>query len=373
MTHQIENMKQHKVIISGGGSGGHIFPAIAIAKSLLELDKNIDLLFVGASDKMEMEKVPAAGFKIIGLWISGFHRKNILRNLLFPLKLLYSIVKSFFIILKFQPNLVIGTGGFASGPILFVASLFKIPTLIQEQNSYAGITNKLLAKYVDKICVAYDDMHRFFPQNKIIKTGNPIRRNIIENTTSLEKAKNDFKIDNNNLTVLVVGGSLGARTINTSILNSLSLFKQEKLNLIWQTGQHFSAVAVNAVKEFEKDGISTFSFIKNIENAYKAADIIISRAGAIAISELCVIGKPVILIPSPNVAENHQFKNAQSLVNKNAALLVKDSQANDKLVLKIISLKNDIQLMKELSVNIKNMEAKEASSIIAAHAMSLIK
>ena len=373
MTLQIENMKQHKVIISGGGSGGHIFPAIAIAKSLLELDKNIDLLFVGASDKMEMEKVPVAGFKIIGLWISGFHRQNILRNLLFPLKLLYSIVKSFFIILKFQPNLVIGTGGFASGPILFVASLFKIPTLIQEQNSYAGITNKLLAKYVDVICVAYDDMHRFFPQNKIIKTGNPIRKNIIENTESLEKAKNDFKIDNNNLTVLVVGGSLGARTINTSILNSLSLFKKEKLNLIWQTGQHFSAVAVNAVKEFEKDGISTFSFIKNIENAYKAADIIISRAGAIAISELCVIGKPVILIPSPNVAENHQFKNAQSLVNKNAALLVKDSQANDKLVLKIISLKNDIQLMKELSVNIKNMEAKEASSIIATHAMSLIR
>ena len=179
-------MKQHKVIISGGGSGGHIFPAIAIAKSLLEIDKNIDFLFVGASDKMEMEKIPAAGFKIIGLWISGFHRKNVLRNLLFPLKLLFSIVKSFFIILKFRPDLVIGTGGFASGPILFVASLFKIPTLIQEQNSYAGITNKLLAKYVDKICVAYDDMERFFPQHKIIKTGNPIRKNIIENTTSLE-------------------------------------------------------------------------------------------------------------------------------------------------------------------------------------------
>ena len=373
MTHQTENMKQLKIIISGGGSGGHIFPAIAIAKSLQEIDKNIDFLFVGAKNKMEMEKVPDAGYKIKGLWISGFQRRLSLKNLLFPLKLIYSIFSSFIIIIRFKPDLVIGTGGFASGPILYVASKKNIPTLIQEQNSYAGITNKILSRHVNLICVAYEKMERFFPKEKIFITGNPIRKNIINNNYNIENAIKFFNLNSEKSTVLVIGGSLGARTINNSILHGLNIFKVNHLNLIWQTGKAFASKADDAIKKINTHGINTYSFIKDIDLAYQAADIIISRAGAIAISELFSIGKPVILVPSPNVAENHQFKNAQSLVNKNAALMVNDVNANDKLVETIINLYNDEQLKEVLSRNIKKMEVKESSSVIANHALDLLK
>ena len=373
MTHQIGDMKQLKIIISGGGSGGHIFPAVAIAKSLLEKNKNIEFLFVGAKDKMEMEKIPNEGFKIVGLWISGFHRGKIFKNLLFPIKLIFSLIKSFFLIKKFDPDLVIGTGGFASGPILYIASKFNIPTLIQEQNSYAGITNQILSKHVNSICVAYEKMDRFFPRNKIIITGNPVRKKIIEITSDNIDKSNLFNLNSENKTILIIGGSLGARTINETICSGLERFKQHNLNIIWQTGKTFSEKANELIATINTRGITTHTFIKKIEIAYGLADIIVSRAGAIAISELCVVGKPVILIPSPNVAENHQYKNAQSLVNKNAAILVKDSQANNKLVDEIIKLQNNPTLMKELSENIKKMEYKNAANVISDYALNLIK
>jgi UDP-N-acetylglucosamine--N-acetylmuramyl-(pentapeptide) pyrophosphoryl-undecaprenol N-acetylglucosamine transferase len=366
-------MKQLRIIISGGGSGGHIFPAIAIARSLLEKNENIKFLFVGAKNKMEMEKVPNEGFKIKGLWISGFQRRLTIKNVLFPLKLLFSLVSSVLIIKRFKPDLVIGTGGFASGPILYVASKSNIPTLIQEQNSYAGITNRILSKYVNLICVAYQNMDKFFPKEKICITGNPIRKSILEDNYSFDEAIKKFDLDPKKSTVLVIGGSLGARTINESILEGLNKIKNNDLNLIWQTGEAFSAKANKGINQINTQGISTFSFIKEIELAYKVADIIISRAGAIAISELCSVGKPVILVPSPNVAENHQYKNAQSLVNKNAALMVKDTDANDKLVETIIDLKNNNGIREDLSRNIKTMELKDASKVIADYALELLR
>ena len=373
MTHQIGDMKQLKIIISGGGSGGHIFPAVAIAKSLIEKNKNIEFLFVGAKDKMEMEKIPNEGFKIVGLWISGFHRGKILKNLLFPIKLFFSLIKSFFLIKKFDPDLVIGTGGFASGPILYIASKFNVPTLIQEQNSYAGLTNKILSKHVNSICVAYENMDRFFPRNKIIITGNPVRKKIIKIPSDHIDKSNLFNLNSENKTILIIGGSLGARTINETVGNGLEIFKQHNLNIIWQTGKSFSEKANELIAAINTRGITTHTFIKKIEIAYGLADIIVSRAGAIAISELFVVGKPVILIPSPNVAENHQYKNAQSLVNKNAAILVKDSKANNKLVDEIIKLQNNPILMKELSENIKKMEFKNAANVISDYALNLIK
>lgn len=373
MIQQIENMKQLKVIISGGGSGGHIFPALAIAKSLEQKVPNVELLFVGAINKMEMEKIPNAGYNIKGLWISGIQRRLTYLNLIFPFKLIHSLISSIIIINRFKPDLVIGTGGFASGPLLYIAAKNNLPTIIQEQNSYAGITNKLLSKYVKKVCVAYHKMDKFFPKDKIVFTGNPIRESIVNYQAIKDISIKMLNLNSNQSTVLVIGGSLGARTINVSILNGLDVFKSNKLNLIWQTGKEFSDKASFAVKKIKTKGITTYSFIKEIDLAYKAADIIISRAGAIAISELCSIGKPVILIPSPNVAENHQFKNAQSLVNKNAALLVNDADSNDKLVETIISLYKDDDLKEKLSINIKKMEVKNSASIISKHALDLLK
>lgn len=371
-TQQIEIMKKLKVLISGGGSGGHIFPALAIAKSLESKVSNIEFLFVGANNKMEMEKIPNAGYEIIGLWISGFHRRLTFSNLLFPVKLIYSLISSYFIINKFNPDLVIGTGGFASGPILYVAAKKKIPTLIQEQNSYAGITNRILSSYVNKVCVAYDDMQKFFPAEKIILTGNPIRDNIItSNLVDVSESK-EFEIDKNKLTVLVIGGSLGAKSINTAIKSKLHLFKENNLNLIWQTGESFGLMAQNAISELSVYGIKNHVFVKDMHIAYQLCDIIISRAGAIAISEICCIGKPTILVPSPNVAENHQYKNAQSLVNKKAALVVNDKDANDKLVESIINLYNNKVLQSTLRENIKKMEVKNSANTIANIALKLL-
>ena len=366
-------MKKLKVIVSGGGTGGHIFPAIAIAKSLENKVSDIELLFVGAKDRMEMQKVPEAGYKIEGLWISGFQRSFSRRNLMFPFKLISSVIKSMKIVRRFKPDLVIGTGGFASGPLLFAASRKGIPSVIQEQNSYPGITNKVLSKYVNKVCVAYDNMERFFPKDKIIFTGNPIRKAILNFKDKREEGKNLFGVNNGKITILVVGGSLGARTINESIKESISEFANNELNLIWQTGTSFGDVAKNIIEDINIDGISSHMFIREMDLAYAAADIIVSRAGAIAISELCFVGKPILLVPSPNVAEDHQTQNAQSLVNKNSALMVKDVDAKRKLVSELISLSRNKDLQGVLSSNIQKLSVDNAAVRIADLALNLIE
>ena len=371
--HQIESMKKFKVIISGGGTGGHIFPALAIAKAIEKKVDKVEFLFVGAEDRMEMEKIPAAGYKIVGLWISGLQRNLSKRNLLFPFKLVSSLLKARKIIKQFKPDLAIGTGGYASGPLLFAAANKGVPSLIQEQNSYPGITNKILAKYVQKICVAYDNMERFFGDEKLIITGNPIRDDILSFDTKVKAGKKLFNIDVSKPTVLVVGGSLGAYTINNAIASNLSDFKTANVNLIWQTGISFQDQAKELTRQVSVNGIQAHTFIKEMDLAYAIADVIVSRAGAIAISELCCVGKPIILIPSPNVSENHQYKNAQSLVNKNAALLVKDSDASRKLVYKVLELLKDTIKQKELSNNIKKLAVKNAADRIAEIALSLIK
>ena len=366
-------MKKLKVIISGGGTGGHIFPAIAIAKTIEQKVDNVEFLFVGAKDRMEMEKVPAAGYKIKGLWISGLQRNLSSRNLLFPFKVLHSIFKAKQIIKQFKPDIAIGTGGYASGPLLFAASRKGIPSLIQEQNSYPGITNKILSKYVQKVCVAYDNMERFFPKEKLILTGNPIRQDILGFQSKIQDGEQLFFIDKDKPTVLVVGGSLGAKSINNAIAEKLNLFKEKDVNLIWQTGISFQEKAQNKIKDINTKGINAFTFIKEMDLAYATADVIISRAGAIAISELCCVGKSVILVPSPNVSENHQYKNAQSLVNKNAALLVEDSQTSCKLVDSLLDLLENKGLQKELGSNIQKIAVKDAAIQIADIAIGLIK
>ncbi len=372
-TQKIEIMKKLKVIISGGGTGGHIFPAISVAKSLEKKVKFIELLFVGSKNRMEMQKIPEYGYSIKGLWISGFQRSFSLRNLLFPIKLISSLIKSRNIIRDFRPDLVIGTGGFASGPLLYIASKIGIPSVIQEQNSYPGITNRLLGRHVNKVCVAYDNMERFFDKKKLILSGNPIRESIINFKDKTYYGKKLFNVDNNKITVLVIGGSLGSKTINESISQNLNLFKKHNLNLIWQTGTSFVKESNEYTQNLNTEGISSHVFIKEMDLAYAAADIIISRAGAIAISELCFIGKPIILVPSPNVAEDHQTKNAQSLVNKNSALMVKDVNSKRKLVEVLISLSKNKKLQNELINNIKKLAVADAAEHIADISLGLLK
>lgn len=366
-------MRKLKVIISGGGTGGHIFPAIAIAKSLEEKQNNIKLLFVGAKNRMEMEKIPLEGYNIEGLWISGFQRRFTIKNILFPFKILASIWSAKRILSRFKPDIVIGTGGYASGPVLYVAAKRNIPCIIQEQNSYPGVTNRILSRYVQKVCVAYDNMQRFFPKEKIYLTGNPIRKKLLSLPKEKISSITKFNLKKNSKTVLVVGGSLGALSINSSINKNLHLFKKHDINLIWQTGVSFYAIAQASIKNLNKNGINAYSFIKEMELAYSAADFIISRAGAIAISELCCIGKPVILVPSPNVSENHQYKNAQSLVNKNAALMVEDVKASSKLVDELIHLINDHKMQRNLSQNIKKLAIKDAADRIADLALKMFR
>ena len=361
-----------KIIISGGGTGGHIYPAIAIAKAIKQKNCNADILFVGAKGKMEMEKVPAEGFKIIGLWISGFQRKITIKNLLFPLKLILSYIKAWQIIRSFKPDVIIGVGGYASGPLLRAGLQMKIPCLIQEQNSYPGITNKILSKKVNKICVAYEGMERYFPKDKIVLTGNPVRKNIVENKISKEQAAEYFGFSTEKTTILALGGSLGALTINESIANSIGYFFEKDLQLIWQTGKYY----YEDIKQrfiIKSDGIKIFSFINEMEYAYSMADIIISRAGAIAISELAIVGKPLILVPSPNVAEDHQTKNANSLVEKNAAIMIKDSEARQIMQTTIDELIKDKEKQKEMKENLKKLSIEDAAEKIADEAISLIK
>jgi UDP-N-acetylglucosamine--N-acetylmuramyl-(pentapeptide) pyrophosphoryl-undecaprenol N-acetylglucosamine transferase len=367
-------MKQNiKVIISGGGSGGHIFPAIAIAQSLEKEFPNIDILFIGAKDKMEMEKVPAAGYNIEGLWISGFQRSLSAKNLSFPFKLISSLAKAKKIIKKFKPDLVIGVGGFASGPTLYQASKMKIPCLIQEQNSFPGITNRLLAKRVDKICVAYENMDKFFPKDRIVLTGNPVRESVVDIEGKKDKALSHFELETDKQTVLVVGGSLGARTINESIQERIDVFADNDIQLIWQTGKNYYKTAIDDNFDIKYNGIKIHQFINRMDLAYAAADLVVSRAGAIAISELSLVKKPIILVPSPFVAEDHQTKNAMALVNNNAAILVKDKNLKKDLTNEILRIIADQDLQKELIDNITKLGMENSTKSIIEVAKSLIK
>ncbi len=367
-------MLQHKIkiIISGGGTGGHIFPAIAIANALKRKIENADILFVGAKGRMEMQKVPAAGYPVKGLWISGFSRSFSPQNLLFPIKLIHSIMSARGIISRFNPDVVIGVGGYASGPTLKVAASKNIPTLIQEQNSFPGITNRLLAKNVSRICVAYDNMERFFPAEKIIKTGNPVRREVVNITGKKAEALEYFGISHDAVNVLVIGGSQGALSINKSISNILHIFNDNKLNLLWQTGKGFYPVAEKAIETSDRNKIKAIEFIDRMDLAYAYADIVISRAGAIAISELCVVGKPSIFIPLPTAAEDHQMKNARALAEKQAALLIEDSQADTKLATVLTELVQDKDKQEKLSRNIKKLAIIDADERIAEEILKLI-
>lgn len=361
-----------KIIISGGGTGGHIFPAIAIANAIMEKYPQTEILFVGAEGKMEMEKVPAAGYKIIGLPIMGLQRKLTLENLKFPFKLLASMLKANKIIKEFKPDVVVGVGGYASGPLLKAATKRGVPALIQEQNSYPGITNKLLASKVQKICVAYQGMERFFPKEKIIITGNPVRQDIKNITEKRVGGLEHFGLQEDKKIVLVIGGSLGAKTINESIELGLEAFVQNNIQLLWQTGSGYAERAAKATAKFNENAIKTMPFISKMDYAYAVADVVISRAGASSISELCLVDKPAIFVPSPNVAEDHQTKNAMALVNENAAILVKDIDAKEKLVQETLLLIKDEAQQEKLRQNIAKMAFKDSASIIADEVVKLV-
>jgi UDP-N-acetylglucosamine--N-acetylmuramyl-(pentapeptide) pyrophosphoryl-undecaprenol N-acetylglucosamine transferase len=363
-------MKQSiNIIISGGGTGGHIYPAIAIANEIKLRYPEAKFLFVGAKDKMEMEKVPQAGYEIKGLWISGIQRKLTLKNLSFPFKLISSLIKAGRIIRRFKPDVAIGTGGFASGPTLMVASRKRIPTLIQEQNSYPGITNKLLSKKANKICVAYDNLERFFPKEKIIKTGNPVRQDLLSIHNKNNEANDFFELTKNKKTVLVLGGSLGARKINLLIEENIEFFKKQNIQVIWQCGKLY----YNDYKTYNKvEGVQVHQFLNRMDLAYAAADIIISRAGASSVSELCIVGKPTIFIPSPNVAEDHQTKNAKSIADKHGAILLKESEL-ETFPIVFETLVKDKGKQQSLSENIKELALPNATTHIVNEIEKLLQ
>lgn len=360
-----------KVIISGGGTGGHIYPAIAIANALKATDPSIEILFVGALGKMEMEKVPKAGYEIIGLPISGIKRELSLDNLSFPIKLTRSLLKARSIINSFKPDVAIGVGGFASGPLLMIASLMGIPTLIQEQNSYAGITNKLLAKRAKAICVAYPHMEAFFPKNKLKLTGNPVRSDILNVEHKRQRAYEHFGLQPNRKTLLVIGGSLGAKTINESIEAGLRLIIESGYQILWQTGKPYADKAKSAVDNLKTPYVKASDFIYEMDLAYASADVVVSRAGALSVSELCLVAKPAILVPFPFASEDHQTKNAMSLVEQNAALLVKDKDAKEELVQTALRLLQDTAKQRELSINIKKLAKPDAATDIAQAILQL--
>jgi len=362
-------VKQNRFLISGGGTGGHIYPAISIAEELSIKFENNKILFVGSSDRMEMQKVPEHGYDIIGLWISGINRKLHFSNLLVPLKVLLSIVKSYFIIKKFKPDFVVGTGGFASGPILYVASKLKIPTLIQEQNSYPGITNRILSKSVNYICVSYSKMDRYFPKSKLLFTGNPVRKNIYISTISKEASLDFFSLNKDKKTLLVLGGSLGALKINEFIKSNLNYFKNLGVQVLWQCGNYY----FQKYQALNSDIVKVKPFIKKMNYAYKAADYIVSRSGASVISELCIVGKPVIFIPSPNVAEDHQTKNAMSIVNLNSAEIVKEKDLNTKFNRVFEKIFKNEEYSLKLSNSIKKIERPNATVDIVNHIKKFLK
>jgi UDP-N-acetylglucosamine--N-acetylmuramyl-(pentapeptide) pyrophosphoryl-undecaprenol N-acetylglucosamine transferase len=361
-----------RVIISGGGTGGHIFPAVSIANALKRMNPETEILFVGAQGRMEMQRVPDAGYPIKGLPICGFDRKNMLKNI----KVLFKIWKSRRmarkIIKDFRPMVAVGVGGYASGPTLNMAEQMGIPTLLQEQNSYAGVTNKLLAKKAGKICVAYEGMERFFPADKIVMTGNPVRQNLLETTDTREEALATFSLSPEKKTLLIVGGSLGARTMNESVLSHLEEIKNSGLQVIWQTGKYYSKqIQETLAKTGKPDNLYVTDFISDMGVAYKAADLVISRAGAGSISEFCLLGKPVILVPSPNVAEDHQTKNALALVDKGAALYVKDIEAKEKLMALAMETVRKEDALRVLSDNIRKMAFENSADVIAQEVYKL--
>ena len=364
-----EKQKTYKIILSGGGTGGHIYPAIAIANSLKEAFPNAEFLFVGAKDRMEMEKVPQAGYDIKGLWISGIQRSLTLKNAMFPFKLISSLWNAREIVKSFKPDIAIGTGGFASGPLLYIAASKHIPCLIQEQNSYPGITNKLLAKKVQKICVAYDNLERFFPKDKIIKTGNPVRQDLLNIDSKTVEAKNFFNLKHGKYTLLVLGGSLGARNINSLIEKELDFLDMQNVQVIWQCGKlYYSQYKIyNNTKD-----IQVYPFLNNMDFAYAAADIIISRAGASSVSELCIVGKPVIFIPSPNVAEDHQTKNAMAIVEKDAAMIIKEGDLDVDFENKFSQLVQSPEKQKKLGTNIKKIALVNATKDIRDEVIKLL-
>ncbi|MDX1699490.1 MAG: undecaprenyldiphospho-muramoylpentapeptide beta-N-acetylglucosaminyltransferase [Melioribacteraceae bacterium] len=363
-------MSAYKIILSGGGTGGHIYPAIAIANELKSRHPKAELLFVGAKDRMEMDMVPKAGYNIIGLWISGIQRKLSIKNLMFPFKLISSLWKARKIIRNFNPDVSIGTGGFASGPLLKAATSLGVPSLIQEQNSYPGITNRLLSKRVDKICVAYDNLERFFPSEKLIKTGNPVRQDLLDIDKKNDEALRYFNLQKDKQTLLVIGGSLGARRINELVKNELDYFLTNNIQVIWQCGKLYYEL-------YKMDGhnkhVQVHAFLNRMDLAYSAADFIISRAGAISVSELCIVGKPVIFIPSPNVAEDHQTKNALSISEKDAAILIKEEDLEVDFENKFTQLLKSKDKQETLGKNIKKLALVNATRHIVDEVDKLLK
>jgi UDP-N-acetylglucosamine--N-acetylmuramyl-(pentapeptide) pyrophosphoryl-undecaprenol N-acetylglucosamine transferase len=361
-------MKNYRFILSGGGTGGHIYPAIAIANELKLQFPDAEFLFVGAKDKMEMQKVPQAGYEIKGLWIAGLQRKLTLQNMMFPLKLASSLLESKRIIKKFKPNVVIGTGGFASGPLLQAAGSAGIPTVVQEQNSFPGITNKLLSKKANAICVAYENLQRFFPKEKIVLTGNPVRQDLIDIENKRDEATEFYGLDPNKKTLLVLGGSLGARRINQLIEKELENFLSQNVQVIWQCGKLY----FEDYKKYNQPNVKVVDFIERMDFVYAASDVIISRAGASSVSELCIVGKPVIFIPSPNVAEDHQTKNAQAIVEAKGAILLKESELDSEFSIVFEALLKDHGKQKQLSGNIKKLARPDATKQIVEEIKKLL-
>lgn len=353
-------MGNYRFILSGGGTGGHIYPAIAIANELKKRHPDAEFLFVGAKDRMEMEKVPQAGYKIEGLWITGLQRKLTLKNLMFPIKLISSLMKASKIVSRFKPHAVIGTGGFASGPLLRIASGRGIPCLLQEQNSYAGITNKLLKDRVSKICVAYDGMEKFFPKEKLVKTGNPVRADLVEMKVPKSEALTFFGLQSNRKTLLVIGGSLGSKRINELVEAELNYFKSLNVQILWQCGKGY----IETYEKYNADDVKVHAFLNNMDFAYTVADFIISRAGAGAVSELCIVGKPTVFIPSPTVAEDHQTKNAMALVKERAAVMIREKELEQDFEKEFSRLFASVELQKELSNNMKALALPNATKDI---------
>ncbi|MDM1294525.1 undecaprenyldiphospho-muramoylpentapeptide beta-N-acetylglucosaminyltransferase [Sphingobacterium sp. N143] len=360
-----------RVIISGGGTGGHIFPAISIANALKAMDPANEILFVGANGRMEMDKVPAAGYKIIGLDIQGINRKQVWKNILLPFKLMKSLNKAKKVIRDFRPDVAVGVGGFASGPLLMMANKLGVTTLVQEQNSYAGVTNKKVGAKAAKVCVAYEGMDQFFPADKILLTGNPIRRESVDIADKRTEALQFFGLDTHKRTILILGGSLGARTLNESVMAYIKVLCKEDVQVIWQCGSFYVDKLRVELEDKLPDNVKMMAFLQRMDYAYAAADLIISRAGAGTISELCVVGKPVVLVPSPNVAEDHQTKNAMALVNKKAALLIKDVDAAQDLIPAALELLKDQEQVLQLSENIKKLAKLDADVQIAEQVYKL--
>lgn len=362
-------MDRYRFILSGGGTGGHIYPAIAIANELKKRHPNAEFLFVGAKDKMEMEKVPQAGYEIKGLWISGIQRKLTLKNLMFPFKLISSLLTARKIVKQFKPHVAIGTGGFASGPLLRMAESSGVPCVLQEQNSFAGITNKLLAGKAKKICVAYDGMERFFPKEKIVKTGNPIRMDLVDLKSTKDEAGTFFGLDARKKSVLVLGGSLGARRINQLIEKELSFFEKRGLQVLWQCGKLY----YEEYKKYDSDRVKVLAFVNRMDLAYTMGDVIISRAGAGSVSELCLVGKPVVFIPSPNVAEDHQTQNAKALAVKDAAIMLKEDELDSAFENIFSGLLDSGEMQQKLGINIKKLAMPKATEHIVDEIEKLLK